>query len=110
VWFRRRGAGIWAVAEDLMTVLQLLPLFLLFLPPIRRSPRWLVMLSLAILAGRLLEYAWLTIPELPAHHLPAILVYLLSCLGLIQISLAVLARSDVILTRLGSGRPLEVPQ
>jgi hypothetical protein len=109
VWFQRRGAGVWATVEYLIVLLHLLPLLLLFFPPVRRSPRWLIALSFAILAGRLLEYAWLTMPELTAHLGSAILAYLLSLTGFAQIVLAVLSRSPLILARLRSSRPTGVP-
>ncbi len=108
VWFQHRGVGIWAVAEYLITLLNLLPLFLLFFPPIRRSPSWLIALSLTVLFGRLLEYAWLTMPELAGHVGRAILAYLLSLVGLIQLALAILSRSGAILARLRSSHAAEV--
>ncbi|MEZ2224063.1 hypothetical protein [Rhizobium sp. RCC_161_2] len=108
IWFQRRGAGIWATAEYLVILLHLLPLFLLFFPPIRRSPRWLIGLSLAVLGGKLLEYAWLTIPELAVHVGHAILAYLLSLVGLIQLALAILSRSRAILAWLRSRHAAEM--
>ncbi|MBB6300611.1 hypothetical protein [Rhizobium leucaenae] len=109
-WYQRRGEGIWAIAEYLITLLHLLPLLLLFFPPVRTSPAWLITLSLAVLAGALLEYAWLTMPELTEHLGPAISAYLLSLTGFTQIGLAVLSRSTVLLARLRPSYKAEVSQ
>jgi len=94
LWFQRRGTGIWFAVEVLIAFLHLTPLFLLFFPPIRRSRRWLVGLISIILAGRLLEYAWLILPRVTAHLGYAIIAYGLSLAGLAQIALAILSRAS----------------
>jgi hypothetical protein len=110
VWFQQRGKGPWAVVEDLMTALHLLPLLLLFFPPVRRSRAWLATLSIAILAGKLLEYAWLTLPTVTEDIAVAAFVYLLSLFGLIFLDLAVLSQAPMLLAKLQSRRPMEVAQ
>ncbi|NLS17664.1 hypothetical protein HGP16_13970 [Rhizobium sp. P40RR-XXII] len=107
VWFERRGAGIWAVAEYLIAFLHLSALLLLFFPPIRRSPRWLVFVALIVLAGRSLEYAWLVVPQLADHREYAIVAYLLSLIGLIQIAFAILSRSKAVTARLAARQVTE---
>lgn len=100
LWFQRRGTGIWSFIEVSIAFLHLMPLFLLFFPPIRRSRRWLVGLISIIIAGRLLEYAWLILPRLTAHLAYAIIAYSLSLAGLAQIALAILSRASKVVHRL----------
>ncbi len=102
LWFQRRSTGIWASVEVLVAFLHLTPLFLLLFPPIRRSGRWLLGLVLMILAGRLLEYAWLILPQLAAHLGYAIIAYSLSLVGLAQVALAILSRANKIMPRLAA--------
>ncbi|WP_113406856.1 hypothetical protein [Rhizobiales bacterium] len=99
LWFQRRGTGIWFAVEVSIAFLHLTPLFLLFFPPIRRSRRWLVGLISIILAGRLLEYAWLILPRVTAHLGYAIIAYGLSLAGLAQIALAILSRASKVARR-----------
>jgi hypothetical protein len=61
-WYQRRSAGIWGAVEYAIGVLQLGPAFLLFFPVTRRSRRWLLALSIFILAGKALEVTWLVLP------------------------------------------------
>jgi hypothetical protein len=110
VWFQRRGKGLWAVVEDLMTALHLLPLFLLFFPPIRHSRAWLAVLSITVLVGKLLEYAWLTLPTLTGDIALAVFAYLISLLGLALLGLAVLSRAPMLLAKLQSHPPMEAAQ
>ncbi|MFB2564030.1 hypothetical protein [Rhizobium sp. IMFF44] len=100
LWFQRRGTGIWSLVELSIAFLHLTPLFLLFFPPIRRSRRWLIVLISIILAGRLLEYAWLILPQLTSHLGYAIAAYGLSLGGLAQITLAILSRASKVVHRL----------
>ncbi len=102
LWFQRRGTGIWASVEISIAFLHLTPLFLLLFPPIRRSGRWLIGLVLMILAGRLLEYAWLILPQLTAHLGYAIIAYGLSLVGLAQVALAILSRANKVTRRLAA--------
>lgn len=102
VWFQERGKGPWAVIEPLITGLHLLPLFLLFFPPVRRSRIWVLTLSIVILAGRLLEYAWLTLPTLTGNVALGVVAYLVSLLGLAFVGLAVLSRAPTLLAKLQS--------
>ncbi len=108
VWFQRRGTGIWASVEVLIALLHLAALFLLFFPPIRRSKRWLVALALAILGGRMLEYAWLILPQLTAHLGYAIIACGLSLTGLVQLALAILSRAKTVVVQRAASTAAEV--
>ncbi len=106
VWFQRRGTGVWAPIEISIAFLHLAALFSLFFPPVRQSRRWLIALAVTVILGRLLEYAWLTLPQLTAHKSYAFLAYMLSLLGLAQIALAILSRSKKVLSRVAASRTI----
>ena len=61
-WFGKRGSGGWAVVEYVITICALGPLFLLFFPPVRAGRFWLIALSLVVMFGKVLEFAWLVLP------------------------------------------------
>lgn len=81
-WFALRAHGVWAVAEYMMAALRLLPLLALLFPPVRSSPAWLAVLSVAILVGSVIEVAWLVLPSTGARPLIAIAGYLLALAGM----------------------------
>jgi hypothetical protein len=110
VWFQERGKEPWALVEQLMTALHLLPLFLLFFSPIRNNRAWLITLSIAVLVGKSLEYAWLTLPTLTGNVTLGVVAYLVSLLGLASLGLAVLSRAPTLLAKLQSRRPMEARQ
>lgn len=107
VWFQERGKGPWAFVEQLMMVFHLLPLFLLFFPPIRSSRAWLITLSTAVLVGKSLEYAWLTLPTLTGDVALGVFAYLVSLLGLALLGLAVVSQAPMLLAKLQSRHPME---
>lgn len=107
-WFQRRGTGLWAVIEYLIAILRLLPLFLLVFPPVRRSRRWLVCLSICVVAGGLLENIWLTLPVVQAHLGLAVTACLTAVVGLTLLGLAVLSRSATMLAHLRPTPTVEV--
>lgn len=82
MWYQRRGTGIWSAAEYTIAVLHLAPAFLLFFPDIRGDRRWLLRLSLAVLAGKALECLWLVLPAIDAPLWAALLAAVLSLAGL----------------------------
>ncbi|MDG3439417.1 hypothetical protein [Nitrospirillum amazonense] len=81
-WYQRRGEGAWAVVEYAVAVLGLLPLFLLFSPPIRRSRLALARMAPFVLLGKVLETAWLVLPDLPRDQGPAAVAGVLALLGM----------------------------
>lgn len=84
-WFALRGHGVWAVAEYAMAALRLAAGLLLFFPPVRGSRQWLTWLSVAILAGSIVESAWLTLPSAGTTSPVAPLAYLLALAGMILV-------------------------
>jgi hypothetical protein len=61
-WYRHRGSGVWYAAEIAVGTLRLVPLLLLFLARIRKSPAWLRGIAAATLLGTASEMAWLVFP------------------------------------------------
>lgn len=61
-WYLRRTEGAWGLVACVIGALSLGPAVLLVFAPVRRSPRWLMSLSLAALTARALECAWLVLP------------------------------------------------
>lgn len=60
-WYGRRAGG-WDLAEWAFGLLGGLPLLLLLLAKVRKSPRLLARLCIAVVAGKLIEFAWLALP------------------------------------------------
>lgn len=60
-WYQRRG-GAWTPVMWVVAASRIIPTFLLFFQTIRRSPRMLRILSVAVVLGSVLEAAWLTLP------------------------------------------------
>ncbi len=63
-WYQRRAAGGWSLLEYAIGALGLGPLVLLLFPPLRAGTRALLVLSLAVLAGKAIEFAWIVLPIL----------------------------------------------
>jgi len=60
-WYQRRR-GPWTIVMWLVGASRVVPTFLLFFQAIRHSPRALLRLSVAVIAGSVLEAAWLALP------------------------------------------------
>ncbi|HZP98258.1 MAG TPA: hypothetical protein VFB13_01890 [Reyranella sp.] len=87
-WYQQRAEGGWSLAEYAIGASGLGPAFLLLFTPIRNGARWLVGLSLVVLAGRALEVAWIVLPTLHEHWAIAWISTLLAFAGLGALSLA----------------------
>jgi hypothetical protein len=81
-WYQRRADGPWSAVEYAIGALQLTPAFLLFFPPVREHRRWLLALTLAVLAGKVLEMAWLVLPTVAVGGATALASAVLCLLGL----------------------------
>ncbi|WP_372097562.1 hypothetical protein [Tistrella mobilis] len=62
LWYQHRAGGIWTVVIWMVAALSFVPALLLLFPPVRHHRRWLTGLAIAVLAGRMLEMAWLVLP------------------------------------------------
>lgn len=99
-WYRQRGDGVWSAAEYAIAILQLAPAFLLFFPPIRNGIRWLLALSVAVLAGKMLEMVWLVMPTVQDHEAVGAIAALASLLGLGLLTKVVFGVAPLVLVRL----------
>jgi hypothetical protein len=62
LWYQRRTSGGWDLVMWAVAASRLIPLFLLLFRTFRNSPRRLLALSGVIVAGTVLESAWLVFP------------------------------------------------
>lgn len=61
-WYQRRGHGVWWALIWLVAACRLGPAFLLFFSPLRLDRRALAAMAGVVVAGSVLELAWLTLP------------------------------------------------
>jgi hypothetical protein len=90
-WFKDRGTGVWAVAEYAFSLLDLVPTFLLFFAPIRRSRRWVLGLASAVLLAKAIEIVWIVFPSVDAAPAVGLAAAILALLGLLGLSRAFFA-------------------
>ena len=89
-WYLARRSPGWVGAIVAASVLGGAPLFALFAPQVRTSPRRLGLCAAAVLAGKAIEFAWLA---LPGRGPFALLAWLLALIGLGSLVLATLLRA-----------------
>ena len=78
-WFAQRATLASDVSEWAFSLLGGIPLLMLLLARFRRSPRWMIALSLSVIAGKLIEFGWLA---LPGYGTLAVIAFALASLGL----------------------------
>jgi hypothetical protein len=78
-WFADRSTLASDIAEWAFALLGGIPLLMLLLKRFRANPRWLVAISISVIAGKLIEFGWLA---LPTRGTIAVIAYLLAILGL----------------------------
>ena len=88
-WFAKRGSGGWSVLEYVIAICALGPLFLLFFPPVRTGRFSLVVLSLVVMFGKVLELAWLVLPTTANASIGAASM-VLAMIGLVALMLVAL--------------------
>ena len=89
-WYVVRESTASVVAIVAAAVLGGVPLFALLAPQVRESKRWLGWCAVAVLIGKAIEFAWLTLPGRGWLVLPA---WLLSLAGLGCLALFVVLRA-----------------
>lgn len=89
-WYLARSGTGWVAALVAACGLGGAPLFALFAPQVRESPRWLGVCAVAVLLGKAIEFAWLA---LPGRGVLAVLAWLLALAGLGCLAVAVLLRA-----------------
>jgi hypothetical protein len=87
-WYAARSDAGWLLALLAFSLLGGIPLLALLLPFIRTSRRALVFLSILVIAGKAIEFAWFAIPP---EGLLAILAFVLAAGGLVAIAAVRLA-------------------
>ena len=97
-WYLARRSSGWVAAIVAAAVLGGVPLFALFAPQVRQSPRWLGWCAMAVLAGKAIEFAWLA---LPGRGAMAVLAWLLALAGLGCLAVAALLRAARLAEALG---------
>lgn len=85
-WYGLREGG-WDAAEWAFALLGGVPLLMLLLPRFRGSPAWLARLCAAVIAGKLIEFAWFALPGtgvvgVAAYALAATAMGLVTAVGL----------------------------
>ena len=78
-WYLARANVGWVIALSCAAALGGVPLFALLAPEVRKSPRWLALLSFSVLLGKAIEFAWFALPGKGAL---AVLAYGLALAGL----------------------------
>lgn len=104
LWYQRRAAGFWSLAEYAIGALHLAPAFLLLFGAMRRSPSWLAALALSTLIGKALEAAWLVLPARTDHGWLTAATSILAFAGLGCLTLAVVAEAPRLLQALDEKR------
>jgi hypothetical protein len=104
LWYQRRAAGFWSLAEYAIGALHLAPAFLLLFGAMRRSPSWLAALALSTLIGKTMEAAWLVLPASTDHGWPTAATSILAFAGLGCLTLAVAVEAPRLLQALGEKR------
>lgn len=61
-WYLVRSGTVWVAVIAAASLLGGVPLFALFAPQVRESPRWLGLCAASVAAGKALEFAWLALP------------------------------------------------
>jgi hypothetical protein len=89
-WYVARESALWVAAIAAAAVLGGAPLFALFAPQVRESPRRLGLCAASVLAGKAIEFAWLA---LPGRGPPALLAWLLALAGLGGLAVALVLRA-----------------
>lgn len=99
-WFADRSGFGWDAAEWAFGLLGGVPALLLLFGRFRTDPRWLRLLALAVLLGKLIEMAWFT---LPGRGALSVIVYAVALCGLG--ALAAAALPITLRTRIRARRP-----
>jgi hypothetical protein len=81
-FYHARERGIWPWLMALIAACRMPILFALFFRTARHSRRWMVGLAAVVLAGTVMEFAWLVVPSSNAGPLDGVLYAVLALAGL----------------------------
>jgi len=92
-WYQRRG-GPWSLVMWVVAASRIVPTFLLFFQAVRRSPRMLRLLSIAVVAGSVLEAGWLTLPAAaPPESAADVVLFLFANLAMAGLTVGLFPRA-----------------
>jgi hypothetical protein len=81
-WYKERGKGGWGVAYAIAALIEAVSFLVLIFPGPRRSARALRAVAMAMLFGKLVEAAWLVLPQGGPMRVGTIAIYLVAAAGL----------------------------
>ena len=81
-WYKARGGGGWGVAIAIAAVIEALAFLSVLAPKVRHSARWLRVIAAAMILGKVVESAWLVLPQGGAVRLVPVAFYILAITGL----------------------------
>jgi hypothetical protein len=81
-WYKERGAGGWGIAYGVCALIEIVCFLALLFPRPRRSPAALSAVAWAMIVGKVIEAAWLVLPEAGAVRAGPVALYLLAVIGL----------------------------
>jgi hypothetical protein len=81
-WYGERGRGGWSLAYAACALIETGAFLALIVPGVRRSAPALRAVAVAVLAGKLVEAAWLVLPPAGPVRAGAIALYLIAAVGL----------------------------
>jgi hypothetical protein len=92
-WYQRRG-GPWSLVMWVVAASRIVPTFLLFFQAVRRSPRMLRLMSIAVVAGSVLEAGWLTLPAAaPPESVADVALFLFANLAMAALTAGLFPRA-----------------
>lgn len=80
-WYQVRSHGGWGIGIAISTIIEAFAFALLLSPTIRHSPKRLRMIAAAMIVGKIIEAAWLVLPQAGTHPM-SVLAYMLATGGL----------------------------
>jgi hypothetical protein len=81
-WYMVRGQGGWGIAYALAATIEAAAFVILLFSRPRNSARWLSGIAVAMIAGKVIETAWLVLPQGGPLRLGAVALYLLAVVAL----------------------------
>lgn len=81
-WYKVRGQGGWGIAYAIAAGIEAAAFVILLFTRPRNSARWLSGIAVAMIAGKVIEAAWLVLPQGGSVRLGAVALYLLAVVAL----------------------------
>jgi len=81
-WYKVRGQGGWGIAYAIAAIIEAVAFVILLFTRPRNSARWLRGIAVAMIGGKVVEAAWLVLPQGGPVRLGAVALYLLAVVAL----------------------------